>query len=214
MLKLYSYFRSSASYRVRIALHWKELKFEYLPIHLLKDGGQQKLESFRRINPMAHVPALEHDGFLIAESVAIVDYLDRVFEKRPVFPSAAKDRARTMQICEIINSGIQPLQNLKVMSYIENELGLGKPASLSWMQHWIAQGLKSLELALKESAGTFAVGDEVTAADMFLVPQCFASRRFGIRIEDYPHIARTEVNCLQLAPFQAAHPERQPDYSA
>src|SRR6185312_13094333 len=112
MLKLYSYFRSSASYRVRIALHWKALKFEYIPIHLVKDGGEQLKAEYRKINPMAHVPALDHDGFLVAESMAIIQYLDEVFPSAKLFPSLPEDRARVMQICEIVNSGIQPLQNL------------------------------------------------------------------------------------------------------
>src|SRR5690349_18111874 len=115
-LKLYNYFRSSASYRVRIALHHKNLDFEYVPVHLVKDGGHQHSEEYRKLNPMGHVPALVHDGFVLAESVAIIDYLDRVFPQNSMFPADFKARARVLQICEVVNSGIQPYQNLKVIS--------------------------------------------------------------------------------------------------
>lgn len=213
-LKLYNYFRSSASYRVRIALNWKELKYEYIPIHLVKDGGAQNNASFRSINPMGHVPALDHDGFLVAESVAIIDYLDHVFEGRKLFPSNPRERAKQLQVVEILNSGIQPLQNLKVLKYIEVDLGLGKAGSDAWTKNWIDKGLTSLEKILSATAGTYCFGGQITAADCFLIPQCFASRRFGVKIEDYPTIARIEQNCLKLPEFQRAHPEKQPDFQA
>lgn len=213
-LKLYNYFRSSASYRVRIALNWKDLKFEYIPVHLVKDGGAQNGADFRSINPMGHVPALDHDGFLVSESVAIIDYLDNAFGGRKLFPSAPRERARQLQVVELLNSGIQPLQNLKVLKYIEVDLGLGKPASDAWTKNWIDKGFASLEKVLSATAGTYCFGGEVTAADCFLIPQCFASRRFGVKVEDYPTIARIEQNCLKLGEFQRAHPEKQPDYQA
>jgi maleylacetoacetate isomerase len=212
-LKLYSYFRSSASYRVRIALHWKELKFEYLPIHLVKEGGFQNKPEYRAVNPMGHVPALDHDSLLIVESVAIIDYLDNVFGGRRLFPLAPRERAQVLQLVEVLNSGIQPLQNLKVLKYLETDLGLGKQKADEWTKHWIDRGLTSLEKMLERTAGTYSVGGEITAADCFLIPQCFASRRFGVKIEDYPTIARIEAACLKLSPFQKAHPEKQPDYS-
>jgi maleylacetoacetate isomerase len=214
MLKLYSYFRSSASYRARIALHWKHLKFEYVPVHLTKDGGQQLTEAYRRINPMAHVPTLDHDGFLLAESVAIADYLDRVFPDRPLFPADPRARARVLQICEILNSGIQPLQNLKVTQYLEHDLALSKESSQRWARHWIRSGMANLEKLLSECAGTFAFGGEITLADAFIVSQCFSSRRFGVPVEDFPNIARVDANAAALPEFRAAHPKEQPDYSA
>jgi maleylacetoacetate isomerase len=214
MLKLYSYFRSSASYRVRIALHWKHLGFEYIPIHLVKDGGQQFSAQYCAVNPAAKVPTLDHDGFFLAESVAIIDYLDRIFPERALWPTDPRARARVLQICEIINSGIQPLQNLRTTNYLERDMALGKEGSARWMKHWIHDGLAALEKVLEGSAGTYAFGGEVTAADAFIIPQCFSSRRFGVRIEDYPVLARVEARCLALPEFRAAHPEAQPDYSA
>lgn len=212
MLKLYSYFRSSASYRVRMALNWKGLHFDYIPVHLLKNGGGQHSAEYRKVNPMGHVPALDHEGFLIAESVAILDYVDQMFPMKPLFLSHPKEKARVLQVCELINSGIQPLQNLKVNQYQERELGMSKDQVAAWNKHWISQGLASLEQMLQSSAGTYCFGGEFSAADCFLVPQCFASRRFGVRVEDYPVIARVEAACLKLDAVQMAHPEKQPDY--
>lgn len=213
MLKLYSYFRSSAAYRVRIALNWKNLKYEYLPVHLIKDGGQQNSAGYSQVNPMGHVPALDHDGFLIAESVAIVQYLDDAFAGPRLFPMDVKNKAVTLQICEIINSGIQPLQNLKVNQYLETNVGQSKTDVERWNQHWINKGLASLEKVLEKSSGTYCVGGEFSSADCFLVPQCFSSRRFGVKIENYPTIARIEQACLKLPAVQAAHPEKQPDFA-
>jgi maleylacetoacetate isomerase/maleylpyruvate isomerase len=213
MLKLYSYFRSSASYRARIALHYKELPFEYVPVHLVKDGGRQNSPEYRKINPMGHVPALDHDGRLVAETVAIVQYLDDVFPERPLFPQDAYEKALVLQICEIVNSGIQPLQNLKVTNYLERDLGLSKPASNEWVQHWVRAGLENLEKLLTKTSGSFAVAGFFSAADAFIIPQCFSARRFGVKIEDYPHIARVEAAGLKLPAVQKAHPEQQPDYA-
>lgn len=211
-MKLYSYFRSSASYRVRIALNHKEVKYEYVPIHIVKDGGMQNRPEFREINPMAHVPALEHDGFVVAESMAIIDYLDALGFGQPLFPAEPKSRARVIQLCEAVNSGIQPLQNLKVTNWMEFN-GQTKEQTNAWVHHWVTDGLGKLERLLEKTAGTYSFGGSVTAADCFLIPQCFSSRRFKVKIEDYPMIARIEANCLKLASFQKAHPEKQPDYA-
>jgi len=214
MLKLYSYFRSSASYRVRIALHYKGLHFEYIPVHLVKDGGQQKKADFLKINPMGHVPALEHEGFLIAESVAILNYLDTMFEYKPLFLPHPKEKARILQVCEMFNSGIQPLQNLKVNQFLEKEMGKSKDDVARWNQHWIESGFTSIEKVLQSSAGTYCFGGAFTAADCFLVPQCFAARRFGVKLEKFPIISRIEEACLKMEPVQKAHPDKQPDYQA
>jgi len=214
MIKLYNYFRSSASYRVRIGLNYKQIPYEYISVHLVKNGGEQNQAAYLSINPMAHVPALDHNGFVIAESMAILDYLDQVTPEHPLFPKKPHDRARVMQICEVINSGIQPLQNLKVLQYLEKDLGHAKPESDKWVQHWVEKGFASLEKILVNTSGSYCFGGEFTAADCFLLPQCFAARRFGVQIEKFPHISRVETNGLKLPAVQAAHPEKQPDYSA
>ncbi len=211
MLKLYSYFRSSASYRVRIALHHKGLPFEYLPVHLLKDGGQQHHEAYRRLNPMGHVPTLVHDDFVLAESVAIFDYLDRAFPVKPLFPQMPRERAMVLQIVEMVNSGIQPLQNIKVTQALENKFGMATSDADRWTRHWIQSGLENLEKLLERTAGNYCFGAEVTAADCFLIPQCFSSRRFGVDTTQFPIISRIEKNALALPAFIQAHPEKQPD---
>lgn len=208
-LKLYNYFRSSASYRVRLALHWKGLEFEYIPVHL-KNGKQHSAE-YRKLNPMGHVPALVHGDFILAESVAIFDYLDRAWPERPVFPLDSQLRGRALQICEIVNSGIQPYQNLKVLADFEKR-GWTQPQTEDWVRQWVMAGLANLEKVLEGSAGSYAVGGEVTAADMFIVPQLFGSRRFKIDIAQYPILSRIEEKVCALDPFKKAHPEKQIDF--
>jgi maleylacetoacetate isomerase len=213
-LKLYNYFRSSASYRVRIGLYYKELPFEYKPIHLVKDGGQQYRSDFLQINPMGHVPALDDGGFLVAESMAILQYLDAISPEKPLFPAEPRARAKVVQICEVINSGIQPLQNLKVMKELEQSFGLTKEDSSRFVKHWIFDGLSKLEKIVEGTAGSFCFGGDFTAAECFLVPQCFASRRFGVDVEQFPNLSRANTNALKLAAVMKAHPEKQPDYQA
>jgi maleylacetoacetate isomerase len=214
MIKLYNYFRSSASYRVRIALHWKELKFEYIPVHLVKDGGQQNGAEYRRVNPMGHVPALDHDGFVVAESVAIIQYLDDLYPEKRLVPVDPRAKAGVLQLCEMFNSGIQPLQNLKVIKWLESELHAPKAESDRFVRHWMEAGFASVEKVLERTSGTYSVGNEVSAVDCFLVPQCFACRRFGVDVDAYPHLARVNANALRIGAFQRAHPEKQPDYQA
>ena len=210
MLKLYNYFRSSASYRARIALNWKGLEFEYVSVHLLREA--QNLPEYRKINPMGHVPALVHDGFLVAETVAILQYLDDVFPQKRLFPTAPQDKALVLQICELVNSGIQPLQNLKVMKLLETKYGLPKTESEGFVRHWIQDGMANLERVLERTAGSFCFGGEVTAADCFVVPQILTAARFGVSVADFPNLARVNSNALALDAFQNAHPEKQPDF--
>jgi maleylacetoacetate isomerase len=212
MLKLYSYFRSSASYRVRIGLHWKGLNFEYIPVHLVKDGGQQLKAEYRKINPMGHVPAIDHEGFLVGESMAILQYLDDVFPAKPLFPKTSRERALVLQICEIINSGIQPLQNLKVQKWLEGEHHLSKSESDRFVRHWMEDGLANLERLLERTAGSHCLGGQITAAECFLVPQCFSVRRFGVNLDNFPNISYVNANAVALDAFKKAHPENQPDY--
>lgn len=211
-MKLYNYFRSSASYRVRIALHYKNVQFEYKPVHLVKDGGQQYQPEFLQLNPMGHVPALEHNGFVLAESMAILQYLDDIVAENRLFPTSPQARARVLQICELINSGIQPLQNLKVIKELEQGFGLTKSDSDRFVKHWILDGMTKLEKLVATTAGSFCFGGEFTAAECFLVPQCFAARRFGVTLESFPNLERANQNALKLTWVQLAHPEKQPDF--
>tara|TARA_Y100001935_G_scaffold194687_1_gene162771 strand:- start:111 stop:764 length:654 start_codon:yes stop_codon:yes gene_type:complete len=207
---LYSYYRSSASYRVRIGLALKGLEVEYHGVHLLKDGGQQRTSDYAQINPMLHVPSLRHGDFVLSESMAILKYLDHLEASPRLFPEDSQVEARVIQICEFINSGIQPLQNLKVLQHLES-LGLDKKVQSEWTQHWIRKGLASVETLLKETSKSHCVGADWTAADCFLIAQAFSSRRFGVEMDSYPTIHKI-LNHLESHPaVLKAHPDNQPD---
>jgi maleylacetoacetate isomerase len=192
-------------------MNWKGLKYEYKPIHLLKDGGQQKSTEFLKLNPQGHVPFLIHDGFGIGESVAIIDYLDHVFPEKKLFPTNPRERAEVLRLCEHINSGIQPLQNAKVQAWLGERVKQDPKVKEEFTQHWIKSGLHALEKMLLATAGTYSFGGNITAADCFVVPQVFSSKRFGVDVDLYPTVLRVYENCEKLLPFQNAHPSKQPD---
>lgn len=209
-LALYSYFRSSASYRARIALHWKGLSFKYLPVHLLKQGGEQNTDQYRTLNPAAEVPTLVHGKHVISQSMAILQYLDEVFPAKALFPRDPYLKAKVIQFCEGINC-IQPYQNLRTLQVLEKDFGFLPAQKDRWTQFWIARNMESSEKILQSTAGTHCFGGEITAAEVFLVPQIFAAQRFGVDINQYPTIARVYNNCKDLEAFKAAHPLNQID---
>lgn len=211
--RLYGYWRSSSAWRVRIGLNLKGLKYEYVAVHLLKDGGQQHSAEYRAINPMRTVPTLEwteEDGTVrrLSQSMAILEYLDAVHPAQPFLPKDLFLAARARMLAEMVNSGIQPLQNTGVVQRIKNELHGDEKA---WAAHWNARGLEALEAAVQATAGRFCVGDAVTLADILLVPQLFGARRFGVDLAPFPTLVRIEAACNELPAFQAALPEKQPD---
>jgi len=208
-LVLYNYFRSSTSYRVRLALHLKGLEFEYKPIHLLK--GEQHSPEYRRINPLGGVPTLVHNGKYIPESFAIMEYLEEVFPEPSLFPKDAYLKARIRQVCEVINSFMHPMGNLKTLQYLEKHLGYTQEQKEEWFRHWAAQGLETLETTLKEFAGTYSFGDQVTMADLFVVPQLVTCQRFKMDLSKYPTLVKISENCNKLEAFQKAHPFKQID---
>lgn len=211
-MKLYSYWRSSCSWRVRIALNLKGLAYTYEAVHLLKDGGQQHSEAYRSLNPMRTVPTLEwEEGGAVrrlSQSVAILEYLEERYRTPALLPADPLLRARTRMLSEMVNSGIQPLQNLSVLQFVKSEL---KSDEKVFAAYWNARGLAALESAVKETAGTYCVGDAVSFADIFLVPQLYGARRYGVDLTPYPTLTRIEAACDKLPAFQAAHPDRQPD---
>jgi maleylacetoacetate isomerase len=209
-LKLYNYFRSSPSYRVRIALHLKGLEFKYIPIHLLNNGGEQHGAEYQKINPAQEVPALWHEGAVISQSVAIIEYLDEAFPNPPLYPKQPHQRARVRQLCEIINC-THPLQNLKVLQFLEKDLGFKEPQKNQWISEWLHRGFQTYEETVRVTAGLFSVGDQVTAADLFLVPQILSAKRFNIDTSGYKLITRIGEACANLEAFQKAHPTRQID---
>ncbi len=214
-LRLHNYFRSSASYRVRIALALKNVPYEYVAVHLVKNGGEQLAAPHHGKNPMDQVPALELtlDGAprVIAQSVAIIELLDEVFPEPPLFPRDAFLRARTRELVEIVNSGIQPHQNLAPMRRIDQ---LAQGAGKLHAQHYNRLGLAAYEERVKETAGAFSIGDAVSAADLFLYPQLTTARRFEIDLAPFPTLLAIEERCRALPAFQAAAPDKQPDAEA
>lgn len=209
-MKLYNYWRSSSSYRVRIALHHKQLAFDYVAVSLIK--GEQHQAPHRSRSSAGTVPVLEDvaDGapVLLSQSVAIFEYLEERYPQRPLLPKDVVAKGQVRALAELINSGIQPLQNLSVLNYVKDTLGKDQAA---WAKHWIGLGLTALEAQAKQTAGQFLVGDTFSWADCCLVPQLFAARRFGADPAACPTLLAIEARCLQLDAVQRARPEAQPD---
>lgn len=214
-LVLYSYWRSSSSYRVRIALNLKGLDYEQRAVNLLRRDGEQNSPDYRSINPLGLVPALAHDDVLVAQSVAICEYLDEVFPAPALLPDDAVGRARVRCIVQSIASEIQPLNNLAVLAYLKDPLQQGKPGVQSWYEHWIARGFAAIETWLESpSTGRFCHGDYPTLADCYLVPQVYNAERFGCDLAPYPRLMRIAGLCRSLDAFRTAEPENQPDAPA
>lgn len=210
-LILFNYFRSSTSYRVRIALNHKNLGFDYVPVHLLNNGGEQNQESYKRQNPMGEVPTLQIGNDFIGQSLPIMEYLEEVFPQNPILPKNPLQRAQVRQFCENINSFMHPLSNLKVQQYLEKKHGYTPDDKAKWIQHWSLQGLAALEQTLKKESGQFCFGDTLTMADFCLIPQAFSSERFGVDLSAFGNIQKITTHCLTLDIFKKAHPYRQID---
>ena len=208
---LYGYFRSSCSWRVRIALALKEVSVESVAVHLVKDGGQQHQPVHQARNPMKQVPVLAIDDHLLSQSMAILLYLDERFPKPALLPSPRLERARCLQFAEMINAGIQPLQNLAVMQHLQHKHAWTKAQALEWSSHWIDVGLNALETFAKTVSGDFCIGNEITIADCCLYPQIYNGRRFGLDMENYPTLQGIEARLAAHPAFISTHPSRQPD---
>ena len=212
---LHSYWRSSCSWRVCIALNMKNIDYEYKAVHLLNDGGEQLKDDFAAKNPSKELPCLEIDGMNLAQSMAIISYLEETVDGgEALFPKDPKLRYKMRRLCDIIGTGIQPIQNLRVLKYCMAKVD-GKDAKtkvkLDWGRYWIDLGFQALETALQDSAGKYCVGDRVTCADLFLVPQVYNANRFGVDMAKFPTIARIEKSLSELPAFKKAHPSAQPD---
>ncbi|XP_034015407.1 maleylacetoacetate isomerase isoform X2 [Thalassophryne amazonica] len=201
---LHGYFRSSCSWRIRIAFALKGIEYDQVPVNLIKDGGQQLTEKYKALNPMQQVPAVEIDGITISQSLAIIQYIDETRPGLPLLPADPKKRAQVRMISDVIASGIQPLQNLHVL----NKVGAEK---LQWAQYFIERGLQALEPILKQTAGKYCVGNEISMADICLVPQVYNAERFKVDVGCYPTIKRLNQTLLEMEAFQASHPTCQPD---
>jgi len=209
-VKLYSYFRSSAAYRARIALNLKGLAYETVSIHLTKEGGKQFSPDYKAINPQMRVPALElPNGDVLTQSLAIIDYLDEVYPEPPFLPADPVERAKVRALAHIIACDIHPLNNLAPLKYIKGTLGKDQPAIDAWYHHWILVGFEAVEAQLK--SGPYAFGVRVTLADICLVPQVANARRFKVPLDRFPGVVAVDAACLALPAFDKARPENQPD---
>jgi maleylpyruvate isomerase len=207
---LYGYFRSSAAYRVRIALNLKGLAYEPISIHLQKEGGMNLKPEYRAINPQMRVPALKLDsGAVLTQSLAIIDYLDETHPQPPLLPRDPVERARVRAIAQLIACDIHPLNNVAPLRYLKNPLGHDQDAIDAWYRHWVATGFDDIEAML--GPGPYAHGTEVTLADVCLVPQVANARRFKVAMERYPKIAAVDAACNKLPAFEKARPDKQPD---
>ena len=212
-MKLYTYFRSSAAYRVRIALNLKGLKYDAVPVHLLRGGGEQLQENYIKMNPSGLVPTFQDDFITLTQSMAILEYLEDEYPQVPLMPRDAAGRARVRELAQIVACDIHPVNNLRVLRYLVRDLGLSEEIKTQWYRHWIVNGLDVLEkhLARDPSAGPLCHGYLPTIADCFLVPQVFNAQRNGVDISVYPNIARINAACVEIPAFVAAHPSNQPD---
>lgn len=213
-IELYSYFRSSASFRVRIALNIKNLKYAYHPVHLINDGGEQFRKSYSELNPSHEVPTLVYGGKAIAQSVAIIDFLDSIAPDPLLFPKDPYQRALVLQACEIINSGGQPLHNLRVLSQLETQFNASQEKKDDWTRHWIGYSLQSFARLVEPLSGKYCFGDQLTAADCFLVPHMYNARRFKLDTQAFSLLNQIDTRLNQLGSVRKSTPEAQPDFPA
>jgi maleylpyruvate isomerase len=211
-MKLYTFFRSSASYRVRIALNLKGLAYEQMPIHLRRAGGEQFATAYKAINPQALVPALEDNGGILTQSLAIIEYLEERYPKPPLLPADPADRALVRSMALVVACEIHPIQNLRVLVHLKKHLQQSEDDLNRWARHWIDLGLTALEqMTATPKHGKFCFDDTPTLADICLVPQLVNARRFGCDLSAYPTLLQIEKACIALPAFVNATPEKQPD---
>lgn len=208
-MQLYTYFRSTAAYRVRIALALKGIAWDPVFIHLLRDGGQQKRPDYKALNPQGMVPTLVDGTAVIPQSMAILEYLEERYPGPPLLPADPVTRARVRAMALAVVADIHPLNNLRVLTYLRKELGQDDAAVNTWMAHWMAEGLAALEQMVE--GPRFCLGDTPTFADLCLVPQLFNARRFKVDLQPFPRLLAIEAHCQTLAAFQSAAPGQQGD---
>lgn len=210
-MKLYGYWRSSAAYRVRIALALKGVGYQSIPVHLVKNGGEQYQAVYQALNPAELVPTLVDEELTLNQSLAILEYLDARYPEPALLPADAARAAQVRALALDIACDIHPLNNLRVLQYLTGPLGLSEQQKTEWIHHWLATGFQALEQRLAETAGKFSIGDKVSLADLCLVPQVYNALRFQLDMSPYPVMMAIYQHCNQLDAFQQAAPEAQPD---
>jgi maleylacetoacetate isomerase len=215
-LMLYGYWRSSAAYRVRIALNLKGLDYENRPVHLVKDGGEQHAPAYAAMNPQQLVPSLRDGERVLTQSLAIMEYLEEIHPEPALLPADARGRARVRALAQLVACDIHPLGNLRVLQYLESGLGADEAQRGEWSRHWIASGFAAMEAMLVDNVATgrYCHGDTPGMADACLIPQVYNARRWKLPLDDYPTICRIDTACNELEAFRKAAPEMQPDAPA
>ncbi len=210
---LYGYFRSTAAYRVRIALNLKGLEYDNEFVHLSRGGGEQKQSAYRDLNPQMLVPTYVEDGLVISQSMAILEYLDERYPHPPLLPEDPARRARARQAAFAIACDVHPLNNLRVLNYLVQDMGVDDAGKVKWYHHWILQNFPALErwAATDADKGPYFLGETLSLADVCLVPQVFNARRFNVPLDDFPRLVAIDRECGELTAFRHAAPENQPD---
>lgn len=211
-MKLYSFFRSSAAYRVRIALNLKDIRYEQISVHFRKEGGQHRLPSFLSLNPQGLLPVLDDDGHVVQQSMSIIEYLD---ESRPetqfFLPKDIRDRSIVRAMAQMVACDLHPLNNLRVLNYLREELGVAEEGVSRWYQHWVEETLVALESMVQRYGGVYCFGDELTLVDICLVPQLYNARRFNCDLGSYPALVAIDARLTTIGAIASAAPELQPD---
>ncbi len=210
---LHTYWRSTAAYRVRIALNFKNVDHKLVPISLVKNGGEHRQEQFRDLNPQMRVPFYQEGSFGVGQSMAILEYLEETHPAPPLLPTAPHDRAKARQIAHIISCDIHPLNNMGVLNYLSDTLNISPVERSAWYSHWITEGFAAIETLLRQDRerGNYCVGNAVSFADVCLIPQLFNAHRFEVDVTDFPLIQSVADYCNRLDAFARAHPDHQPD---
>ena len=210
-IRLYSYWRSSAAYRVRIALNLKGLNYQTVPVSLLPGQSEHRQEAYRSRNPQMLVPFLEDGDVRTAQSMTILEYLEEVYPETPLLPASPEDRAAVRSFCNSICCDVHPLNNLRVLAYLKENFGVTDEQRNAWYAHWIHESFRAAEIVAAGSGGPFVFGEEASLADACLVPQIYNARRFEVPLDAYPALVAVDAHCNSLSEFAAALPERQPD---
>lgn len=213
-IKLYGYWRSSATYRLRIVLNLKNIEYEYIPVHLVKNGGEQHQQNYQSLNPTELVPTLIDDDYdlVLNQSMAIIEYLDERYPAiNRLLPVDSADKVRVRALSQDIACDVQPITNLRIVQYLKNELSLPDIEQQRWLVHWIEKGLRSVEKRLRYTAGQYCFANDITMADVCLIPQVYNALRYSIDLNAFPLIKQIYQNCNKLSAFDAAKPENQID---